>query len=177
MTPCLNEETLQAYFDGELADGATTQVIKHLAECDGCAANAFEVERAIELMASAFEDELPESVPSDRLRERIAAALAGDSVSPQRVRPARRFWPQHTRCARLEVVDAFTPPACLCLPWNTRTGLRVLVWCSNRLLLSEKQWSKQRYQLQLPPQETNSKPTESRKGRPDTTRPTNRGQR
>jgi hypothetical protein len=94
MTPCLNEETLQAYFDGELAPGTTAQVIKHLAECDGCAASAFEVERAIELMASAFDDELPDAVPSERLRERIGAALAGDSASAGRVRPAGGFWPR-----------------------------------------------------------------------------------
>jgi hypothetical protein len=90
MTPCLNEETLQAYFDGELAPPAAAQVIKHLAECDGCASSAFEVERAIELMASAFDDELPEGVPSERMRERIAAALAGNSVS--QVMPARGLW-------------------------------------------------------------------------------------
>ena len=90
MISCLNEVTLQAYFDGELEPEIAAQVNRHLAHCDECAASAFEFERAIELMASAFEDELPHSVPSDRLRANIAAALAGDSVS-ERISPAA-FW-------------------------------------------------------------------------------------
>src|SRR5258706_2601941 len=84
MISCLNEVTLQAYFDGELESGIAAQVNKHLAHCDACAASAFEFERAIELMASAFEDELPGSIPSEHLRARIDAALAGDSM-PQRI--------------------------------------------------------------------------------------------
>ena len=93
MTTCLNEVTLQAYFDGELEPALAAQVNKHLAYCDACAASAFEFERAIELMASAFEDELPDSVPSERLRANIAAALTGDSV-PQRISSAASFRPR-----------------------------------------------------------------------------------
>src|SRR6185436_6243373 len=92
MISCLNEVTLQAYFDGELEPEIAAQVNKHLAHCDECAASAFEFERAIELMASAFEDELPHSVPSDRLRANIANALDGDSI-PERITPAT-FWPR-----------------------------------------------------------------------------------
>jgi len=93
MISCLNEVTLQAYFDGELEPGIAAQVNKHLAHCDACAASAFEFERAIELMASAFEDELPDSIPSEHLRARIDAALAGDST-PQRISQSGWAWRQ-----------------------------------------------------------------------------------
>ena len=93
MISCLNEVTMQAYFDGELEPAVAAQVNKHLARCDSCAADAFEFERAIELMASAFEDELPDSIPSEHLRRRIAAALAGDSI-PERLSPRLSFWRQ-----------------------------------------------------------------------------------
>ena len=125
MMACLNEETLQAYFDGELAADATAPVIKHLAECDGCAASAFEVERAIELMASAFEDELPDSVPSARLRARIAAALAGDSAPAERVRTASGFWPQ--------VLNAFTlSPRRFAYASVAILGLLAVLWLGGR---------------------------------------------
>ena len=93
MISCLNEVTLQAYFDGELEPEKAVQVNKHLAHCDACAASGFEFERAIELMASAFEDELPESIPSDRLRANIAAALGGNTI-PERISPVASFWPR-----------------------------------------------------------------------------------
>ena len=106
MISCLNEVTLQAYFDGELEPEKAVQVNKHLAQCDACAASAFEFERAIELMASAFEDELPDSIPSDRLRARIAAALGGDSI-PERVSSTASFWPRmlNASIARLRVFN------------------------------------------------------------------------
>ena len=91
MNSCLNEVTLQTYFDGELEPEVAAQVNKHLAHCDACAASAFEFERAIELMASAFEDELPNSIPSEHLRARIGRALAGDSL-PLRISPAVSAW-------------------------------------------------------------------------------------
>jgi hypothetical protein len=93
MISCLNEVTMQAYFDGELEPEIAAQVNQHLVKCDTCAASAFEFERAIELMASAFEDELPDSVPSDRLRARIDSALVGDSL-PELISPAVSFWRQ-----------------------------------------------------------------------------------
>ena len=93
MISCLNEVTLQAYFDGELEPETAAQVNRHLAHCDACAASAFEFERAIELMASAFEDELPASIPSAHLRARIDRALAGDSI-PERISPAVSVWRQ-----------------------------------------------------------------------------------
>ncbi len=109
MISCLNEVTLQAYFDGELEPAIAAQVNKHLARCDACAASAFEFERAIELMASAFEDELPDSIPSEHLRARIAAALAGDSI-PKRISPAASFWPQilNAPIARLRLLRLST---------------------------------------------------------------------
>jgi hypothetical protein len=94
MISCVNEETLQAYFDGELQPAAAAAVVKHLAECDACADRGYELERAIELMASAFEAELPESVPTEHLRARIEAALARQSAAVETASAAPSFW-QH----------------------------------------------------------------------------------
>jgi Putative zinc-finger len=76
MTICLNEETIQAYFDGELPADAAAAVLTHLNGCTTCAAFAREVERAVILIKSAFDDELPENVPSVSLRARLESALA-----------------------------------------------------------------------------------------------------
>ena len=82
MTVCLNEETIQAYIDGELAADGAAAVLMHLNGCTICAATACEVERAAILINSVFDDELPENVPSVNLRARLEDTLA------QTVRPA-----------------------------------------------------------------------------------------
>src|SRR5215510_8660506 len=81
MTVCLNEETIQAYIDGELAPDAAAAVLLHLNVCADCAALARDLERAVVLINSAFDDELPDNVPSLRLRERMDEALA-QSITP-----------------------------------------------------------------------------------------------
>src|SRR5262245_37062593 len=82
MTVCLNEETIQAYIDDELAADAAAAVLMHLNGCTICAATAREIERAAILINSAFDDALPENVPSVNLRARLEDTLA------QTVRPA-----------------------------------------------------------------------------------------
>ena len=131
MISCLNEVTMQAYFDGELEPEIAAQVNKHLARCDACAASAFEFERAIELMASAFEDELPDSIPSEHLRARIAAALAEDSI-PKGISPAASFWFRilNAPIARLRLLGlsprrlAYASLAALVLVFGLWLGLR-----------------------------------------------------
>jgi len=81
MTVCLNEETIQAYIDGELAPDAAAPVLMHLNGCPACAAFARDLERAVVLINSAFDDELPDKVPSLRLRARMDEALA-QSMTP-----------------------------------------------------------------------------------------------
>ncbi len=76
MAVCLKEETLQAYFDGELAPEAAAAVLRHLNWCATCAAFALEVEQAASLINSAFDDELPENIPTASLRARLEALAA-----------------------------------------------------------------------------------------------------
>jgi Putative zinc-finger len=76
MTGCVNEETLQAYFDGELAADAALAVLTHLNGCMTCAGFAREFEGAVALINSAFDDELPDNVPTTRLHARLENAPA-----------------------------------------------------------------------------------------------------
>lgn len=81
MTPCLSEESLQAYLDDELTADAGRGVFAHLAECGACAARAREAEQALATLASALDGELPAFIPTARLRARVESALA-ESATP-----------------------------------------------------------------------------------------------
>ncbi|HEX5887809.1 MAG TPA: hypothetical protein VFY61_03860 [Pyrinomonadaceae bacterium] len=75
MTRCLDEATLQTYFDGELSGEMMESATLHLASCSTCAAAAREMEEEINLMMTALEPEFEASVPTERLRQRIDAAV------------------------------------------------------------------------------------------------------
>jgi anti-sigma factor RsiW len=81
MAVCLNEETLQAYFDGELAPDASAAIITHLSSCAVCADYAREIELAAILIENAFDEELPERVPTASLRLRTEEAVVATSLS------------------------------------------------------------------------------------------------
>jgi len=81
MTRCLDEATLQSYLDGELSGAMMESATLHLASCSTCAAAAREVEEEINLMMTAFAPESDAGVPTERLRERIDAAILGDRIS------------------------------------------------------------------------------------------------
>jgi hypothetical protein len=78
MTRCLDEGKLQSYFDGELSIAMMESVTSHLASCVTCAAAARELEEESALLTSALAAEFEASVPTERLRERIDAAVLGD---------------------------------------------------------------------------------------------------
>jgi len=78
MTRCLDEGKLQSYFDGELSIEMMETVTSHLASCATCAAVARELEEESALLMSALTAEFESSVPTERLRERIDAAVFGD---------------------------------------------------------------------------------------------------
>jgi len=84
MTRCLDEGKLQSYFDGELSIDMMESVTSHLASCVTCAAAARELEQETELLTSAFAAEFEASVPTERLRQRIDAAVLGDRVAVAR---------------------------------------------------------------------------------------------
>lgn len=81
MTRCLDEATLQSYFDGELSIELMESATSHLASCVTCAAMAREVEEESALLTSAFAAEFEASVPTERLRQRIDAAVLGERVA------------------------------------------------------------------------------------------------
>src|SRR5689334_18348069 len=75
MRRCLDEATLQSYFDGELSGEMLETVTLHLASCSTCAAAAREMEEEINLLMTALAPEFETSVPTERLRQRIDAAV------------------------------------------------------------------------------------------------------
>jgi anti-sigma factor RsiW len=81
MNRCLDEAMLQSYFDGELSGEMMESATLHLASCSTCAAAAREVEEEINLMMTALAPEFEASVPTERLRERIDAAVLDARVS------------------------------------------------------------------------------------------------
>jgi anti-sigma factor ChrR (cupin superfamily) len=76
MKKCLDEGTLQSYFDGELSNAAAEQVAAHLAECRSCAEAAREVQSEMLLLSVALQPEFEVRVPTERLRGRIDDAIA-----------------------------------------------------------------------------------------------------
>jgi len=81
MTRCLDEAKLQSYFDGELPLNMMESVTSHLASCITCAAAARELEEESAFVMSALAAEFETSVPTERLRERIEAAVLGERLA------------------------------------------------------------------------------------------------
>jgi Putative zinc-finger len=81
MRQCLDEGMLQSYFDGELSTEMMESATSHLASCAACAAAASELEQESLLFSTALAAEFESSVPTERLRQRIDAAVAGLQVA------------------------------------------------------------------------------------------------
>lgn len=77
MKECLDEPILQSYFDGELSGQQLENVTSHLAACEACAVTARDIEAETALLSAAFAPEFEASVPTEQLRRRIDAAIAG----------------------------------------------------------------------------------------------------
>lgn len=77
MRECLDEGILQSYFDGELSGQQLEAVTSHLAACHTCTMAAGELQAEANLLATALAPELEVAVPTERLRQRIDAAIAG----------------------------------------------------------------------------------------------------
>ncbi|HEX8773851.1 MAG TPA: zf-HC2 domain-containing protein [Pyrinomonadaceae bacterium] len=76
MRECLEEDVLQAYFDGELSSELMERTATHIAACAQCAEAARLIENESMLLAEAFAPEMALSVPTGRLRLRLDAAIA-----------------------------------------------------------------------------------------------------
>lgn len=102
MRECFDEGILQSYLDGELSRDRMESVASHLSSCFTCTSATRELESGAELLASVLAPEFESSVPSERLRHRIDAAIAGLQVVSSAAEPvAARSWFQ-------SVVDLFT---------------------------------------------------------------------
>jgi len=77
MKECLDEAILQSYFDGELSGRQLESVTSHLAACEACAVTARDIEAETALLSAAFAPEFEATVPTEQLRRRIDAAIAG----------------------------------------------------------------------------------------------------
>jgi anti-sigma factor RsiW len=84
MTRCLDEAKLQCYFDGELSIHEMESATSHLASCVTCAAAARELEQELALLTTALSGEFEASVPTERLRQRIDAAVLGERIAAAR---------------------------------------------------------------------------------------------
>lgn len=86
MRECVDEGIIQAYVDGELSASVAERVAAHALACPSCAAAVSEAENELALLTAAFEPELSAPVPSERLRERLDAAIS--ELRPQAIAPA-----------------------------------------------------------------------------------------
>jgi hypothetical protein len=77
----LDEAKLQSYFDGELSLNMMESITSHLASCVTCAAAARELEEESAFVMSALAADFETSVPTERLRERIDAAVLGERLA------------------------------------------------------------------------------------------------
>ncbi len=83
MSECLSEEILQSFLDAELSRESEESVTAHLALCLSCADVAQKMDRENSLVSAALTPEFEASVPSERLRQRLDAAVAGTgAVNP-----------------------------------------------------------------------------------------------
>jgi putative zinc finger protein len=80
MRECLDEGILQSYFDGELAGEMMERVTSHIAACASCAKAARQLENENLLLSEALAPEFEITVPTDRLRRRVDAAIGGLQV-------------------------------------------------------------------------------------------------
>ena len=76
MRNCIDEGTLQAWFDGELAADEAANVAAHVNTCTQCAATANSVEAESLTLAEALATEFAATVPTERLRQRVDLAVA-----------------------------------------------------------------------------------------------------
>ncbi len=77
MRNCLDESTLQAWFDRELAPNADAEVAAHLRTCVRCAEAMRASEAENSILSAALSAEFAEAIPTERLSERVHAAVSG----------------------------------------------------------------------------------------------------
>jgi hypothetical protein len=82
MKNCIDEGTLQAWFDGELSAAVAASVTAHVNACAQCAEAARTLDAQNLMVSQALSAEFAQPVPTERLRQRVDAAVAG--LNPRR---------------------------------------------------------------------------------------------
>ena len=90
MRNCIDEGTLQSWFDGELDTNAAANVTAHLHSCVTCAEAASTLEAENLILSEGLAAEFAAAIPTERLRQRVDAAVAGLQVAG--VAPVKRSW-------------------------------------------------------------------------------------
>jgi hypothetical protein len=90
MRKCIDEGTLQAWFDDELDANAATGIATHLRACFDCAAMAQALAAEDVVLSQGLAAELGQAIPTERLRQSVETALSGLRVTS--VPTARRSW-------------------------------------------------------------------------------------
>ncbi|HYX27649.1 MAG TPA: zf-HC2 domain-containing protein [Pyrinomonadaceae bacterium] len=90
MKNCIDEGTLQAWFDGELPANKAAEIAAHLNACASCAETARTVEAENLLLSEGLAVEFAAPIPSERLRERLDAVVAGRQATTVGIRQSRR---------------------------------------------------------------------------------------
>lgn len=80
MRNCIDEGTLQAWFDGELAANQAANVTAHVKTCVRCAEAARLLEDENLILSEGLAAEFATAIPTERLRQRVDAAVAGPQV-------------------------------------------------------------------------------------------------
>ena len=81
MRNCLDEGTLQTWFDGELAANDAAKILVHLNTCVPCAEAARTLEAENLILSEGLSAEFAAVVPSERLRQRVRAAVTGLQIA------------------------------------------------------------------------------------------------
>lgn len=90
MRNCIDEGTLQTWFDGELAASEAAQVTAHLNTCAQCAEAARTLDAENLILSQGLSAEFAAAIPTERLRQRVDAAVAGLQVAG--TPPLNRSW-------------------------------------------------------------------------------------
>ena len=77
MKNCLDEGMLQSYLDGELSPELSARAATHIGACDACADALGAAREELALFARSFAPDASLNVPTEALRVRLDAAIAG----------------------------------------------------------------------------------------------------
>lgn len=90
MRNCIDEGTLQTWFDGELDANTAANVTAHLHSCVPCAEAARTLEAENLILSQGLSAEFAAAIPTERLRQRVDAAVVELNIAG--AAPVNRSW-------------------------------------------------------------------------------------